>query len=126
MSRTSLTSPVFFGMAMSGDNHGVAPSTFSMMPSSRISRNFSFTFFLMLCGIRLDDCATGGMDSSISSLTSTPFKLPVPLKSFSCCLSNFAITGSSCCAMLFMFNVISPNAVDDSQPRIHWDFAVVT
>ena len=75
-------SPVFFGIVMSGDNHGVAPSIFSIIPSSRFSCNFSLTFFFMLCGIHLDYYATGGTVSSISSLTSTPFKFPVPLKSF--------------------------------------------
>ena len=48
MSRTKRTSPFFLGMAIRGDNQGVAPWTFSMMPSLRISSSLELTFDFML------------------------------------------------------------------------------
>ena len=66
MSTTRRTSPYFFGITTRGDNHGVAPATFSIIPCLRISSSLLFTTCFMLCGMfQRAGCATGVTVSSI-------------------------------------------------------------
>ena len=69
--------PFFFGTITVGLNHGVGPSTFSIMSSFSSLSSPCSTSFLMWKGMHLRHCAIGLTVSSTCSFTVMPSILPV-------------------------------------------------
>ena len=83
MSMHSRMEPSFFGGMTIGDTQGIGLPTgsFSIVSFLRSHSSSSSIFGLMWKGIFLFVIATGHIDSSMCSLTCTPFSFPMPFVS---------------------------------------------